>query len=145
MTLVASGWHLAHLLCLAAWGGLGAGEAVLEILGRKKSSLAAPVARLHFWMDLLVELPLLLGVGLTGGVLLHGVAFEGLLLVKVLAGLGAVVSNLACLALVVHRARLGPAASSEATTRWIFRTAIFGMPLALVALYLGGRSAGWFA
>jgi hypothetical protein len=98
-------WHTAHLLSLGLWGGLVAAEGVVELTPRTDDELRF-AATLHYWMDVLLELPLLAAVLVTGAVLtaaawplspLHGV--------KIAAGLTAVGANLWCVAHVIARRR----------------------------------------
>ncbi len=141
-------WLTLHLVVLSAWAGLVGAETVLEVTGRRRAALGEAVARFHYWIDVLVELPLLAGVLVTGAVLLSEARLDALLWVKVGAGLGAVAANGACAVAVIARQRLARSGASEAAlaplTRRVFRTAIVGGPLALVALWLGGERVGWW-
>src|SRR3990172_4422288 len=100
-----SGLQLAHFFTLALWGGLVAGEMVMEIVSRRDEALGKAAAKFHYWFDLCVEGPLLMGVLVTGGLLLRGRELDTLLVVKVAAGLGAVLANLYCVGVVIRRAR----------------------------------------
>jgi ABC-type molybdate transport system permease subunit len=61
---------MAHLIVLSMWGGVVATEAVIEIFPFRRRELHAATIRFHYWIDLLVELPLVLAVIATGIVLL---------------------------------------------------------------------------
>jgi len=63
------------------------------------------MARFHYYLDIVLEAPLLLGVVLTGTVLLLQTQPDAALWVKVAAGLGAVVSNVVCVVVVIRRDR----------------------------------------
>ena len=57
---------LVHLVFLSLWGGVVATEAVIEILPRLRREHHGTTVLFHFWIDLLVEAPLLFGVVVTG-------------------------------------------------------------------------------
>lgn len=137
-----SGWHIAHLVFLSAWGGLILGEAAVEFPARSSESLKAAAARFHYWMDLFVEIPLLLGVVLTGGVLFGRAGWSPLLGIKAACGLAAVAANVMCVVMVIRRSKARPD-SVDALTQWIFRAPAIGIPFALVALGIGAHRAGW--
>jgi len=131
-------WHLAHLVVLAAWGGLVAAEAVVELTARTDEQ-RRHTATIHYWMDLLVELPLLAGVVVTGAVLVAQTWPLGTReLVKIGAGLAAVAANGLCVVHVVLRHRRASDRSDLARhERAIRLSAAVGLPFAAVALALG--------
>lgn len=134
-----TGWHLAHLFVLALWGGLVLAEVVIEIALRDQP---AAVARAHYYIDLFCELPVLLAVLASGGVLTMSAPWSTLLAVKVGCGLFAVGVNLWCAWVVVRRHRDFGTASAEDTesaTKRVFLSVKLGVPAGLVALYLGLR------
>jgi hypothetical protein len=143
-----SGWHAAHLAAIAAWGGLVAAEIIIEFGGRFSERLQYATARLHYWSDVYVEIPLLFTVLLTGFVLLMGTQPDALLWTKVACGLGAVGANAACVVVVFRRNHVALAGENVVVmtrlSRWVFRTAFVGAPLAVVALWIGGFRAGWW-
>ena len=59
-----------HLVVLSMWGGIVATEAVVELLPFRRRELHAAAIRYHYWIDLLVELPMVLAVICTGATLL---------------------------------------------------------------------------
>lgn len=139
-----TGLHVCHLLYLSLWGGLVAGESVMEIYGRKHPEFQQAVARFHLWMDLCVEIPLLVAVLMTGGLLLQQRALDTQLLIKVLAGMGALAANIYCVTVVIRRTRT--LADEDLTRRLsgkVILSAVTGVPLALVALFLGALRMGW--
>jgi drug/metabolite transporter (DMT)-like permease len=97
-------------------------------------------------IDLFVELPLLIGVVITGAVLLLKTpAIDASLWAKVLLGLGAVALNVGCAFAVILRRRTGKKGGDPSLlTRLVFGSAGLGVPLALIALYLGGERGGWW-
>jgi hypothetical protein len=130
-------WHVAHLFVLGLWGGLVAGEFVLE-LTPKTDDERTLAARVHYWMDLVLELPLLSAVVLTGVVLaVRASPLTSLHWLKIGAGLVAVGVNLWCVVHVVlrHR-RTSNVLELRRHGRWVRITAI-GVPFGAVALYLG--------
>jgi hypothetical protein len=131
-------WHLAHLVSLGLWGGLVAGEIVVELVSRSDDE-RRHAAKLHYWMDLLVELPLLAAVVLTGVVLVaHAWPLSTVHWVKIGGGLIAVGANLWCVAHVIARyRRANDAQALRAHGRRIIAAAFVGVPFAAVALYLG--------
>src|ERR1017187_960774 len=98
-------WHLAHLIALGLWGGLVAGEAVVELKSRSDEE-CRQAAKLHYWMDIILDLPLPAAVVLTGAVLaMQARPLSPLHWAKIGAGLVAVSANLWCVAHVVTRYR----------------------------------------
>jgi len=117
-------------------------EAVLELYPRRRKEMHHSTIRAHYWIDLLVELPVLLGVAVSGMVLLsltwpptpwH--------VVKICCGGAAVAANLVCIALVLRRHKtltmVGDDSALWSMSRRISLTAAVGIPLALVAVVLG--------
>ncbi|MHB8873774.1 MAG: hypothetical protein ACYC8T_08830 [Myxococcaceae bacterium] len=135
---------LLHLVFLSVWAGVVATEEVVEVLPRRRPELARAAASFHYYIDLLVELPVLLGVLVTGALLLGSHPVSTLLLVKVSCGAFAVAANLFCIAMVVSRHRAADD-RLEARTRFVFLSAALGMPPAVAALILGASLAGWLS
>jgi len=131
-------WHAGHLFALGMWGGLVAAEGVVELAPRNDEERRL-AARLHYWMDLLIELPILAAVVTTGAMLL-GSAWppSPLVWVKIGAGLLAVAANLWCVVHVIVRYRqLGDAGALRRHGRLVRLTATVGLPSAALALFLG--------
>jgi hypothetical protein len=129
--------HLGHLVALCLWGGCVLAESVVELaavddVGRVHAT------RVHFWIDVLVELPLIAAV-LTTGVLLAGRSWppSSLLATKMAAGLVGVGVNLYCAVMVVLRYlhRQDPVAVRRYHVR--VRWSGVGIPFAAVAAYIG--------
>jgi len=95
-----------HLMMLSLWGGVVATEAVIEVYPFRKRELHAATIRFHYWIDLLVELPLVLAVIATGTALFFLTdQVTPLHLVKIGLGGAAVAVNLFCIVVVVKRGR----------------------------------------
>jgi hypothetical protein len=95
-----------HLVVLALWGGVVATEAVIELLPFRRREMHGAAIRFHYWIDLLVELPLVLAVIATGGVLFFSLdRVTPLHFLKVGFGGAAVAVNLFCIVVVVRRGR----------------------------------------
>ncbi len=129
--------HAAHLIVLSLWGGLVAGEAVLELAATDPIS-QRHAAQVHYWMDLLVEAPLLAGVLATGGWLAARAWPPGTLLtLKMAAGLVAVMINAYCVVAVIRRKRqMDDAAALQRWSRRV-RLSATGVPFAAVATVIG--------
>ncbi len=137
--------HVLHFVVVAAWFGVVGVEFVMEIVPLRRPDLGPAVAVLHYWVDLIVELPLIVAVTATGFLILSGrprcSPDDARLLVKLLGAAVALGANLVCVALVVWRHR-GRVDAIEKRSRWVRATGI-GIPGGLVALYLGLGYAGW--
>jgi len=97
---------MVHLMMLSLWGGVVATEAVIEVLPFRQRELHAATIRFHYWIDLLVELPLVLAVIATGaGLWILTDPVTPLHLVKIGLGGAAVAVNLFCIVVVVKRGR----------------------------------------
>jgi hypothetical protein len=97
---------MTHLIMLSLWGGVVATEAVIELYPFRRKELHAATIRFHYWIDLLVELPLVLAVIATGAVLLFlAETVTPLHLVKIGFGGAAVAVNLFCIVVVVRRGK----------------------------------------
>jgi hypothetical protein len=137
---------LAHLVALALWGGVVATEAVIEAAPFRFRELHGATIRLHYWIDLLVELPLVLAVVATGVTLV--VLRDGLTAAHVVklgfAG-AAVAVNLFCIAVVLRRARRHRSGAADASLWRASRAVLWcfavGLACAAVAATLGFRFA----
>ena len=95
---------MTHLIVLSMWGGVVATEAVIEIYPFRRRELHAAAIRFHYWIDLLIELPLVLAVIATGTALLFVIEIvTPLHLVLIGFGGAAVAINLFCIVVVVKR------------------------------------------
>lgn len=131
---------IAHLILVSLWGGVVLAETVLELGFQRNTQNLPLLARIHFWIDCLIELPILVGVLVTG-IWLASQRFPWghLLQIKMGAGLIAVFINLYCVTQVIQRYkhRDNPRILQQ-TTKHI-SLAGFGVPFALLAAYLGVR------
>jgi hypothetical protein len=135
-----------HLIVLALWGGVVATEAVLEVLPFRQTDLHGPTIRFHYWIDLLVELPLVVAVAATGTTLLFLVdPMTPLHWLKAAFASGAVAVNLFCIAVVVRRGR-GLQRGSQEQRLWkqsrvVLACFAVGLACAAGAAVLGFRFA----
>ena len=133
---------LMHVIVLALWGGVVLAESVLELYPRGRPEAQTAVIGMHYRIDVFIELPLILLALLTGlwMMVLHW-PLSGLHWIKIALALVAVSANLACIVLVIRRQRAWQsgmdAAGLDKLTRWVFGTAMTGMPCAMVAVLLG--------
>ena len=136
-----------HIIFLAFWAGLVAAESVMELIGRRNPEIENHVARIHFYIDMIFEGPVLLAVLITGGMMVSQLPMTTLLAVKVAAGLTAVMANIVCLFFVVARKRALDTGANEdkikKLTTWIFVTPLPGFPAAALALLIGFRVFGY--
>jgi len=137
---------MTHLVVLSMWGGVVATEAVVELLPFRRRELHAATIRFHYWIDLLVELPLVLAVIGTGATLLVLTqSVTPLLMVKVSLGGAAVLVNLFCIIVVVRRGRGFERSTDEASLWRASRTVLacfaVGLLCAAGAAVLGFRFA----
>ena len=97
---------MGHLMLLCLWGGVVAAEAVLELYPRHHPEVHPTTIRFHYWIDLLIELPLVLAVMVTG-ITLAVLAWPltALHLLKIVGAAVAVSANLVCIVLVIRRGR----------------------------------------
>ena len=131
-----------HLVLLSLWGGVVATETVIELYPYRRRNLHEHSIRFHFWIDLLVELPLITGVFITG-IILASLAWplSWIHIGKILCVAAAITANLTCIFLVLRRKRRleGGAADAELwqSTRRIILCAVLGLPFAAAAAGLG--------
>ena len=105
-TTVAGVLPVIHLMVLSLWGGVVATEAVIEVYPFRHREVHTATIRLHYWIDVLVEAPLVLAVVVTGLFLLFSAdPITPLHLVKVGFAAGAVVVNVFCIYVVIRRGR----------------------------------------
>jgi hypothetical protein len=79
-----------HLIVVSVWVGLVLAEVLLEVFAHR-GLLVPAVATLHYWLDTLFEIPLLLGILATGVILTARLPdLDGLHAVKVASGLVAI-------------------------------------------------------
>lgn len=135
-----------HLIMLSLWGGVVATEAVIEVFPFRQNDLHAATIRFHYWIDLLVELPLVIAVIATGTLLFFLVdPLTPLHWVKICFGGAAVAVNLFCIAVVVRRGKkLERHREDESlwrSSRVVLACFAAGLLCAAVAAYFGFRFA----
>ena len=133
--------EMIHLILLSLWGGVVLTEAIIEMYPYKNREQHGSSITLHYYIDLLVEAPLLLGVLITGIVLVFQVKLVPLHYLLIACGLIAVGMNFTCIVLVIKRRTMQEQGQSETIlwqyTRYIVTTAVLGIPAALIAAYVG--------
>ena len=128
---------MVHLIVLSMWGGVVATEAVIEIYPFRTHDLAEATSRFHYWIDLLVELPLVLAVVATGiASICLSEHITRLHVVKIAFAAAAVGINLFCIAVVLRRDRQRRAGASPEHLRRASRIvlACFAVGLACAAM-----------
>ena len=125
-----------HLIAVSFWCGLVAAEVVAERCA-KGADARRTVANVHRWIDNLFEIPIVIVVLASGGLLLAQV-WPGtpLLWVKVGAALIAIVANLICMPLVQARVHASDDGRARALTRQIGITGL-AIPFMLIAFAIG--------
>jgi hypothetical protein len=103
-----------HLGFLCFWGGIVATEAVVELCPFSRRDLHPAAIRLHYWIDLLVELPAVVLV-LASGILLlvRAQQITPIHVIKVGFAGAAIAVNLFCIWVVVRRARAHASGAAE--------------------------------
>lgn len=136
--------HAAHLAALVLWAIVVAAEAALELSANSDDGRRR-VARLHFWIDVTVEIPLLAAVLVTGGALLaRAWPPSALVSAKVALALVAVGLNGYCAVHVVLRhARAADPRALAHHGRRVLASGL-GVPPALAAAALGAIAIGWW-
>lgn len=94
---------LIHLLALGLWIGCIATETVFEHTTGKEPGMQAAIARLHVKVDLLVETPAFLVVLATGLWMYGDTVITPLFGVKIAVGIVAILTNVACVWIVLAR------------------------------------------
>lgn len=143
-------FRMAHLIVLCLWGGLVITESVIELLPFKRKELQDASIVYHFWIDLLVEAPLVAAVIVTGLLLAFNVQLTALHFVKIALAAFTASMNVVCIFLVVRRhAQLNRGADEESLwkyTRGIMMTFGFGIAAgggaAALGFYLAMQTMG---
>lgn len=103
-----------HILFAGAWIGTVLVEAAFErtLLGQGREQQLI-LARLHWKVDKLIELPLLIAAAVSGAKLVRGMPLDDLLRAKLACAALAVFANLYCIWLVRLRLRVAEAGAWE--------------------------------
>lgn len=131
------GLHLSHLIFICIWAGLVIAESVIEVLSTSDQT-RAQAAKIHFWIDVLFEIPVILAVLVTGIFLVRqSLPLTPLHLLKIAAASVAIVLNLYCAVMVIFRYLHldDPAAVRQYHAQ--VRLSALGIPFALLAAYIG--------
>lgn len=144
-----NGWLLLHIFALGVWMGCVTIEAILETFAHRDAALRAGVARIHFWIDMLAEIPAFTLVAVSGIALYRPELMHGSYAVMVIGGTIAIAVNVLCVLPVIRRRQAansdgiaaGPA-QLALQTRWIFAAFAAGMPFGLAAMVGGLLQAG---
>ncbi len=121
------------------WAGLIAAEFIMEAVCRE-GAMARAAAVVHFWFDLCLEIPLMVCVLVTGGVLFSRTWPPSTLhWVKLALAVFAIACNVYCVGVVVRRrGRLEDPGELARGRLRVFASGV-GVPFGLAALYLGLR------
>ncbi len=134
-----------HISFIVAWAAIIAVESIIEFFNDiRTSDQAKMVADLHFKIDVYLEVPVVLGVLVTGALLLSDATWSILLAIKVAGALFAIGMNALCVVIVIRRhAALrdavveGVAESFTVRSNRIFDLASVGIPVGIAAFVLG--------
>jgi hypothetical protein len=128
-----------HLILVSVWLGLVLVESLIEFNGEDDENYLT-AARLHYRVDLFLEIPTVFAVLITGILLLIQVdVLTKVLLLKIILGLVAIGINFYCAGLVILRYRRSQdPLSLRRLTKQVRRTWV-GVPFGLGAVYLGLR------
>jgi predicted benzoate:H+ symporter BenE len=130
-------WHVA---AVSFWFGVVGAEFVVERSRADSRPHGYSVARNHYWIDVLLEVPVALVVLVTGVMLLQVTPVTPWFLIKILAGLLAVAVNVVCLVPVIKRKAAADEERLSDVIRYsavIDRITVVGLPAALIALMIG--------
>lgn len=129
--------HLAHLVALATWLGIVITEVLFEFAGSDPDSLRA-AARFHYNVDKYGELPVLIAVLITGGILtVQAWPLTPLHIIKIAVSLIAVGAALLCVLWVFERRGIQDVNVLLGFRRRIWTLAAVAAVFATPALYLG--------
>jgi len=132
-----------HLFFIGVWLGLYLVETVIEIVGHKTKNHIL-VAKMHYYVDIFIEIPVFMTVLVTGLLLFDTNKFSGLYAIKIICGLIAVSANIVCFAFVAIRNQAARSNDLERVRKispyvWIWWAAL---PIALVPLAIGMHFKG---
>ena len=130
-------FHAAHLVALGMWLGVVITEVLFEFAGSDADSLRA-AARFHYNVDKFGELPILVGVLVTGTILaVRAWPLTPLHVIKIATSLIAVGAALICVLWVFWRRRIEDVTVLLGFRRRIWTLAAVAAVFAAPALYLG--------
>lgn len=129
-----------HIAAFAFWFGVVAVEFIVERQRAKTREQGYAVARFHFWIDCFAEVPAITVLLITGLLMIDPSRLHGEYLLKVTCGALAIGINYFSVVPVTLRMRAAEAGNLDDVirySRWIDRTVPVGLPLVLIALYIG--------
>jgi hypothetical protein len=131
---------LVHVVAVFLWFGVVAAEVSIELRGRDDEGMRRAAAE-HYWIDALIEGPILAVVA-GSGLLLTARAWplDAAHWAMVMCGTAAVAANVACIGFVVARQRgTHDMTVVRLNRKRVFACAIAGSPFGLVAAAIGIR------
>ena len=129
-----------HLCAVAFWFGVVGAEFIIERSRADSKPHGYAVARNHYWIDLMLEIPAYVLVAVSGLLLLCQTEITVLLAVKVVAGMIAVGINAICIVPVWRRKLASDIDNLPDVVRfskYIDKITWVGLPAGVVALRLG--------
>lgn len=127
--------RLVHLILLCGWAGVVLAETVIEVVLAGEAAAAT-----HYWIDVLIELPLIAGVLASGaGLAVRVWPLSTLHLIKIGTALFALSLNLYCAAMVIKRYRRRNDQAALGRLQRRVRLSILGLPFGAVSAYIGLR------
>ncbi len=129
-----------HLCAVAFWFGVVGAEFIIERSRADSKPHGYAVARNHYWIDLMLEMPAYVLVAVSGLLLLCQTEITVLLAVKVVAGMIAVGINAICIVPVWRRKLASDIDNLPDVVRfskYIDKITWVGLPAGVVALTLG--------
>ena len=101
-----------HILFAGVWIGCVLTETVFEkSLVSEQFKERSRLARLHLWVDTMIEIPALIGTAITGALFVRSVPLDLLLSIKLVSASLTLIANLLCFVFVVARDRAAVVAS----------------------------------
>lgn len=129
-----------HACAVFFWFGIVSVEAVIERSRTQSQAHGYAAAHNHYWIDMLLEVPAVTVVLLTGIALLHTSTLTPLLTVKIVAGLTAISINFICVLPVVRRKKAADAQQTDEMLKQSKRIdiiSLIGVPAGLIAVTIG--------
>ncbi len=129
-----------HLFACAFWFGVLGVEFILEQGRTRSRDHGYAVADIHYNVDLYLEAPAFITVLITGLMMSNGHPLTGLYLVKVCAGLTAILGNVGCIYAIVRRkwaARVNDFNGLVKYSYMVDKLSAMAVPAGFTALFIG--------